>query len=95
MKLETQITKENMVGCKAKVGHQEGKIIKRDIWTGRCGKKSFLCYGCKKNVNIHKASCQRFLEFLEGRRQIIIARKLEDKIADLKQAIKLYDEAGI
>lgn len=54
----------------------------------------------------HKASSQRFLEFLEEEMKrwetineissaYISTGELEEKIQDLKQAIKLYDENGI
>ncbi len=50
-------------------------------------------------LNEHKASCQRFLEFLEYMVQIKMGKrilgKFKEKITDLKNAIKKYDEAGI
>ena len=54
-------------------------------------------------IESHKASCERFLEFLEEMyfEKIVVMMsgnwidKYKDKITDLKQAIKLYDEAGI
>lgn len=56
--------------------------------------------------NFHKATCQRFLEFLEEEMKrwetinelseaYISTGELEEKITDLKQAIKLYEDAGI
>ncbi len=55
---------------------------------------------------VHKASCQRFLEVLEEEmkrwdtiskaiNEYISTGELEEKIIDLKNAIKKYDEAGI
>ena len=71
----------------------------------------------KKQSLTHKATCQRFLEFLEGLRNRVIKRlKIisglltmkaisnlpevepllhDEKITDLEQAIKLYEDAGI
>ncbi|KKN58009.1 hypothetical protein LCGC14_0556670 [marine sediment metagenome] len=58
----------------------------------------------KESMETHKTSCERFLEFLEGddfsparfsgnyNSELEI---IENKITDLKQAIKLYDGAGI
>ncbi len=55
----------------------------------------------------HKASCQRFLEFLEDIRKEIkeysgmqisvinSEEKINKKTTDLKQAIKLYEDNGI
>ena len=52
----------------------------------------------------HKATCQRFLEFLEELRDEIrgvasdeglLLSLVNEKITDLKQAIKLYEDAGI
>jgi len=62
---------------------------------------------CPK-CNEHKQTCQRWLEFLEkfpkhillsmldGNRTEMILNKLkDDKITDLKQAIKIYENNGI
>ena len=57
----------------------------------------------------HKTSCQRFLKFLDNYNfnELIVGKKdtemldniqgkaFKEKITDLKQAIKLYNEAGI
>ena len=45
----------------------------------------------------HKSSCERFLEFLDylGKQEKSINICFHNKITDLKQAIKLYNEAGI
>ena len=52
----------------------------------------------------HKASCQRFLKFLEhqykcgegaGTHDFYFMHDFKDKITDLKQAIKLYEDNGI
>lgn len=47
----------------------------------------------------HKASCERFLVFLEegqkGKRISTFSHKVDLKITDLKNAIKKYDEVGI
>ncbi len=48
----------------------------------------------------HKATCQRFLEFLEEQRMELKDKGLtwldfKQKITDLKQAIKEYDDNGI
>jgi len=42
----------------------------------------------------HKQTCQRWLEFLENNRWFGNP-DWEDKIKDLKQAIKTYEDAGI
>lgn len=58
------------------------------------------------NSKQHKGSCQRFLEFLNEEmkrwetthalsKTYISTGELEEKITDLKNAIKKYDEAGI
>ncbi len=92
MKTETQIAKENI-----KL-HRNAtlKFLPTDkIWFGKC--KS------------HKESCQRFLKFLDNYNfnELIVGKKntkildsiqgkvFKEKIQDLKQAIKLYKEAGI
>jgi len=60
----------------------------------------------ERNMKIHEATCQRFLEFLEEILNKGFWRKddapsfrrkfhIEKKIQDLKTAIKLYEEAGI
>ncbi len=47
----------------------------------------------------HKASCQRFLEFLEETGERTLGSYgyhiIQEKITDLKQAIKLYEDNGI
>jgi len=52
----------------------------------------------------HKATCQRFLDFLERVNFYVLLSEfnlesmeelIKEKITDLKQAIKLYNEAGI
>ena len=105
MKTEHEIAKENMIGCNAKVGHREGKIMKKDVWTDRCGKKSFLCYECKRNIKTHKQTCQRFLDFLDSSNikgnfhtyncNAIDCKEFRNKITDLKNAIKEYEDNGI
>ena len=62
---------------------------------------------CKEENNSipaesHKASCERFLEFLEDLNLEIYLHQTNtkkkdyrEKIIDLKQAIKLYDDACI
>lgn len=83
MKTETQIAIKN---------------LSKDI-------KSFWGWVCLE----HKATCQRFLDFLklhnEGLKVVYEKIKglgefnqwqnMENKITDLKQAIKLYEDAGI
>jgi len=54
----------------------------------------------RKHSREHKATCQRFLEFLEYCiNELVIPKNIikpfQVKITDLKQAIKLYDEVGI
>lgn len=45
----------------------------------------------------HKRACQRFLEFLEGVNfdETSYEDKGENKITDLKNAIKVYEDAGL
>ena len=49
----------------------------------------------------HKSSCERFLEFLKDKENCsnqscsYCLREIREKITDLRQAIKLYNEAGI
>jgi len=71
--------------------------------------KSYRNYRDEKQKALcicHKITCQRFLEFSEEEIErwqtinklstaYISTGELEEKITDLKQAIKLYDEAGI
>ena len=84
MKTETQTTKENI--------REMEKIIQEGL------EKGYTRAICKT----HKASCQRFLEFFtktygedgfEETEEFDMI--IKNKIQDLKQAIKLYDEAGI
>ena len=84
MKTETQIAKENI-----------RELIKEKIY-----KMEHYCIS-------HKASCQRFLEFMECLKTDsefnyescsycnINDEDIKDKITDLKQAIKLYEDNGI
>ena len=89
MKTETQTTKANVKYYKEYRGTGFEKI-----WLVKCQE--------------HKSSCQRFLEFLEAEYDALdkmsldtfsvlykIRKRIFDKITDLKQAIKLYNEAGI
>ena len=84
MKTETQITEKNI-------------ILHKKAWDELT--KSQL----NEKATEHKASCQRFLEFLKELESHKVSehRKYQSvcefciKITDLKQAIKLYEEAGI
>lgn len=83
MKTETQITEENINWFKSE-DNKEGRMQIKNI------------------TKEHKASCQRFLEFLDSLNLEIYLHetntKKEDyrkKITDLKQAIKLYKDAGM
>ncbi len=95
MKIETQIA--------------EGNIKELVLWRegyGLDGRKLDR-KGYSKNLDFelislskqgeHRASCQRFLEFLEDYVKGLdaVPVKISVKHKDLKQAIKLYDEAGI
>ena len=81
MKTETQIAKEYI--------EELEKIIQEGI------EKAYTRAVCKE----HKTSCQRFLDFLEGFEYDGESKSrlsyLLGKMVDLKQAIKLYDEAGV
>lgn len=79
IKTETQIAEDNI----GKFDLVESKIIKVRILS---------------TMNSHKASCQRFLEFLENTEWSWSEESESafiDKLTDLKNAIKKYDEAGI
>ncbi len=98
MKTETKIAQEYIKRSK-ELDFKEGKGFHSII------NLSFL--------TAHKASCQRFLEFLEEmpdsvkglnhfvKNQLVelcgkdLVRHIQEKITDLKNAIKKYDEAGI
>ena len=96
MKTETQIAKENIRKIKEFMSQVTGSI------------ERFEFINRSKE---HKASCERFLEFLElgktkGKRFIFNyldkckncefnESLINDKITDLKQVIKLYSENGI
>ncbi len=43
----------------------------------------------------HKQSCERFLEFLQVDKFSAYGTSVNEKIGDLQQAIKLYEEKGI
>ena len=89
MKTETQIAKENI---------KTSERYENNVVAGFA--PHMVC-------KTHKVSCERFLEFLDGkkywyikclmckRRPVHVVLDFEEKITDLKQAIKLYDEAGI
>ncbi len=75
---------------------KEKKIAKGNVKKfNSTGLGDFLLY-CKS----HKQTCQRWLEFLEELKFCIgfcknNNPKREDKREDLKQAIKIYEDAGI
>ena len=82
MKTETEIAKENV--------RDYQRVKKEDLeisplhYLGLC--------------NFHKATCQRFLEFLEEhkyRDDDWNEKAIQNKITDLKNTIKLYEDAGI
>lgn len=91
MKSETKIAEENIENRKRQKG--------RNDWLGGKTMDLEIIGECKS----HKASCQRFLEFLEETKKNNIAivdneddeTHIEEKITDLKNAIKKYVEAGI
>ncbi len=100
---ETQFVEERLKGCK---GVRE---IDNDV-SYYCGeldskKKLNWCDECEIKFQTHLTSLKRELEFLEGgeiRRQFHLLNCLDkpcvlyrNRIADIKQAIKLYEEAGI
>ncbi len=82
MKTELEIAKENIENYKKSEYDFPAKAL------------------CFKFASIsHKASCQRFLEFLlptqKMKRESTFSHEIDKKITDLRNAIKLYDEAGI
>ncbi len=116
---ETQITEENIKGCNKFEFFERMEHAGHTCGDNRLHEKGDipnLCKKCFGRVEEHKASCQRFLGFLEDYEiriphkiedecpkcnekysisPIINEDKIESKIIDLKQAIKLYEEAGI
>lgn len=78
IKTETQIAQENVKDLK--------RVTKEKLEISPLHYKG-LCF-------FHKATCQRFLEFLEGQ-GYEDCKEETDKITDLKQAIKLYEDNGI
>ena len=91
-KTETQIAKENIkrIEDEMKFGG------KHENW--EYGTNPTL-YGYEARAEEHKTSCQRFLEFLEDYEKdtgdFYVGDMVFRKITDLKQAIKLYNGAGI
>ena len=67
--------------------------------------KNIKKYGFRQSASQHKIDCQRFLEFLENfyrnckKEKTIFEihdkKDIEEKIQDLKQVIKLYEQEGI
>lgn len=83
MKTETQIAEENIKRFK----NSQRSVLD---WGGKIAFPEV----CKS----HKASCQRFLEFLEKESKgfcSVSDCRFCEKIQDLKQAIKLYEDNGI
>ena len=74
----------------------ETQIAQKNIRIYISSKKTPLLF---EWIFSHKATCQRFLEFLEdlGSEDTFYRRNVKKlkKITDLKQAIKLYNGAGI
>jgi len=96
MKTETQIAQENIEELVLwREGYTKKGKIKKSEWN-----PYFDLISLAKQ-SMHKATCQRFLEFLEETHREMIRvlntddPKMEDYITDLKQAIKLYEDAGI
>ena len=95
MKTETQIAKENVEVYENPF--PDG--IEGNPWTDKI--RSSVKIDIKETCKTHKASCQRFMEFLEETfgKDLDIEEEFDTiihkKTIDLKQAIKLYDEAGI
>ncbi len=83
MKTETQIAKENIKNIKK----EELPEMNQANISGM--------------IIEHKASCQRFLEFLINingtfeQKKAFTFKEQEEKITDLEQAIKLYEDNGI
>ncbi len=97
-KTETQIAQENVKEFKNPF--PDG--IEGNPWTNKI--REGLKRDLKEVMQTHKATCQRFLEFLESYGMIgskfqgdsgIENEKYKEKITDLKQAIKSYGDAGI
>ena len=91
MKTETQITEENIKSWKF-TKPQDKELWRLNIYLSKCQQ--------------HKASCERFLEFLEDFKGALplaepdevyysLRDMIEEKITDLKQAINSYSENGI
>ena len=93
MKTETQIAEENLKSYKEEVETWGTP----DTWKVDIPESCFIS---QTNCESHKASCERFLGFLESLVGVLrtnkeSSMKIEEKITDLKQAIKLYDDTGI
>ena len=74
--------------------NKETKIAKENVKKIDFGVPKEVSFGWEESES-HKQTCQRWLGFLE---EINIQREqeeLEEKITDLKQTIKLYEDAGI
>lgn len=100
MKTETQIAEENIKNLEWTRREQDTRGY---IWKeGKSIDKNSMFWICEEQ----KASCQRFLEFfldlkaVEGttfneKEKRIFEQLTSQKITDLKNAKKKYDEAGI
>jgi len=88
MKTETQIAKENVEKIekiKESIRHSNSRVadaLEVRIWK------------LKAEVQGHKQTCQRWLEFLEEECNTEYSN-IRTKYVDLKEAIKIYTEAGI
>ncbi len=82
---------------------KETKIAKENVEFHKCsdGLNVNLQAGFLEVCSSHKQTCQRWLEFLILTTHPKVSKAIGkrnffgDKIKDLKQAIKLYGEAGI
>ena len=91
MKTETQIAEENM----NKITELKFNLRMKRVTTTPTAQFDYHIQVVEEKAKEHKATCQRFLEFLEGIHITIGKSDKEEKITDLKQAIKLYEDAGI
>ena len=105
--METEIAKENVKkydDLKSKYDETQEKLgLGKEIGKYTLGDLNDDMVVIEHEMLIHKQTCQRWLEFeekwydSEGAEgcECELCKELGKKIKDLKQAIKIYDEAGI
>ena len=98
MKTELQIARENIKESKKLMKNAPSPDLTTEAYKTSVKGNTLL-----GNIKSHKASCKRFLEFLtealkEGMKadQVgTLGELIKNKITDIKNTIKLYEENGI